>query len=443
MAEILNATTSLPEEQAAGTGDRGRVFRRAVQRTRDRIDRISRADLLISLGAIAIMFRVGLALHSVGSNDILTWANFGWSIRTKGIGYVYDTIPLFNHPPLMGWMAALLDGLATRLHLRFEFLFKLPVIAADAWGGVLVFRSWQGSKGRTYAALACCLFCWNPVSIAVSAYHGNTDCLCAMLILASALYVDRGEFFLAGLALGGSINVKLIGLLMVPVVISSIRTRRNAVRLFGGLAIGVIPFLPFLLFHWSTFKAHVIGYRSMPGYWGITQFLGSLRSTARLESVAQGWLKGYVTLGVKLILVAPIVLAVANRVGVIERVLLRSRSPRVSNDDRRRWSSRQMAAIVYSLFLLLTPGFGVQYCVYPVLPLFAASLEDALNYALTGGAYLVLVYFSLWTGTFPLFSDFNPAFPVASEGLGYLAWAALLQATIRLSLHPAKTRPGS
>jgi hypothetical protein len=270
-----------------------------------------------------------------------------------------------------------------------------------------------------------CLFCWNPVSMFVSAYHGNTDCLCAMLILLSALLVDRGRGFLGGLALAGSINVKLIGLVMIPVLLSSVRTWRNAGRLLGGLAIGVIPFLPFVLFHWGTFRSHVIGYRPMSNYWGITQFLTGLQQTGRWTSVGPGLVSDYTKLGVRLILAAPVLLALLNW-------NWRAR--------QRRWSARQMAAIVYSLFLVLTPGFGIQYTVYPVLVLFAASPPRAVAYSLAGGAYVVLVYFILWTGTFPAFSDFNAAYPIAPQGLGYIAWATLAHAALQLSLHSPRVR---
>jgi uncharacterized membrane protein YidH (DUF202 family) len=390
-----------------------------------RVESISRTDLLIGLGLLGLLARVVLAIRSIGSNDIMTWAVFGYSIRTSGIGYVYDTIPLFNHPPLMGWMAALAHEISTGLHLRFDILFKLPAIAAECVGGLLIYRTWRSQKGPAYAALVFCLFCWNPVSMFVSAYHGNTDCLCAMLILLSALLVDRGRPFLGGLALAGSINVKLIGLVMIPVLLSSVRGWRNAGRFLGALSLGVIPFLPFVLFHWATFRSHVIGYRPISNYWGITQFLTGLQQTPRWASVGPRLVSNYTNLGVRLILVAPILLALANWNWTTRQ---------------RRWSARQMAAIVYSLFLVLTPGFGIQYTVYPVLVLFAASPARAVAYALAGGAYVVLVYFFLWTGTFPAFSDFNAAYPIAPQGLGYIAWATLAHAAIHLSFHRPRVR---
>jgi len=426
----VNGTTTLEEDSTPTPSTQTAsapvmVLLHLLRRPWLRIESISRADLLIGIGFLGLLGRVALAVRSIGSNDIMTWAVFGYSIRTKGLGHVYDTIPLFNHPPLMGWMAALANQISTGLHLRFDILFKLPAIAADGVGGLLVYRTWRSQKGPAYAALVFCLFCWNPVSMFVSAYHGNTDCLCAMLILLSALLVDRGRAFLGGLALAGSINVKLIGLLMIPVLLSSVRTWRDVQRLLAGLALGVIPFLPFILFHWATFSSHVIGYRPMPNYWGITLFLTGLQQTARWASVGPWLASDYTKLGVRLILAAPVVLGLFNWNWTTRQ---------------RRWSARQMAAIVYALFLVLTPGFGIQYTVYPVLVLFAASPARAAAYALAGGAYVVLVYFSLWTGTFPAFSDFNAAYPIAPQGLGYIAWASLAHAAIQLSFHRPRAR---
>jgi hypothetical protein len=429
----VNGTTTLEEDSTPTPSTQTAstpivLLLHLLGRVWHRFESIDRADLLIGLGVLGLLGRVALAIRSIGSNDIMTWAVFGYSIRMSGIGYVYDTVPLFNHPPLMGWMAALAHQISTGLHLRFDILFKLPAIAADCVGGLLVYRTWRSQKGPAYAALVFCLFCWNPVSMFVSSYHGNTDCLCAMLILLSALLVDRGQVFLGGLALAGSINVKLIGLLMIPVLLSSVRTWKNLQRLLAGLALGVIPFLPFILFHWATFRSHVIGYRPMPNYWGITQFLTGLQQTARWASVGPRLVSDYTKIGVRLILAAPVLLGLLNWNWTTRQ---------------RRWSARQMAAIVYSLFLVLTPGFGIQYTVYPVLVLFAAGPARAVAYALAGGAYVVLVYLSLWTGTFPAFSDFNSAYPIAPQGLGYIAWFTLAHAAIQLSFQrPRRVRIG-
>jgi hypothetical protein len=72
-------------------------------------------------------------------------------------------------------------------------------------------------------------------------------------------------------------------------------------------------------------------------------------------------------------------------------------------------------------FLAFTPGWGVQYLVYPAALLFSISLERGVWYGMVAGASAFVMYATLWSGTLPYFSEFRN--PQASGRLiACLAW---------------------
>lgn len=398
ISDTMTASAALPDEQSpAATG------------TQDAL-----VWIVIGAGVLGLVMRFVVAWRVLGSNDITTWSSFGSAINSTSLGQVYDTIPGFNHPPLMGYMAALAEALGRRLHVGFERFFKTPIILAEWAGALLIYRCWRVRGART-AALAFLLFCWNPTSFLVSAYHGNTDALCVTLSVLAAVLMDGGRPFWAGIALGASINVKLIPVLLIPVLLSRVATRRGALHFVAGLLPGVLPFLPFLLKHWDGFKAHVLSYVAVPGYWGFPELFAGVRDTPFLSAIGTTLFTDYVSWGKFLVLAMPIALGV----GALWA--------------RRRWSAQSMIAMAFCWFLVVTPGFGVQYAVYPVLPLFAVHLRYAFWYALLAGVYILMTYLGLRREGEIIFSDFNQGYPVISQYLASVAWVCVVTIAFRLT----------
>jgi hypothetical protein len=378
--------------------------------------------VLVAAGIAGLLLRLVVSARSHGSNDINIWAGFCDKYREHGgLGWLYDVDASFNHPPLMGLMAVGLRAAARVLDTRFDFLFKLPEIAADVLAAVLVYRVWR-PRHALVAPLAFALFCWNPASILVSAHHGNTDPLCAALSLLAAFLVDRRRPFWAGVALAATINVKLIPVLLIPVFLSCWSSRREVLRFVGGLSLGVIPFAPIVAGHWSGFRAHALQYRSYPGPWGVTSLLEFLAQHRNFAARAHALSDLWTSHAFKLILLAPVVLALVNwRRG-------------------RPWSAPELGACAYMIFLILTPGFGVQYVVYPIPLLFAADVRRACGYAAATGLFILIVYYATWTGTRPYFSNFYPGFPAGGKVFGHLAWLITIGITLKLLARPRSAR---
>ncbi len=367
---------------------------------------MTREQILLAIGALGIAMRLYVVHVSVGCNDMKTWSAFGSEVHEQGLGYLYDNDPGFNHPPLMGLMAGFCTKISHETGVRFEELFKAPAVLADMLSAMLIYRSWQWRRPR-YAAIAFSLFCWSPVSILVTAFHGNTDSIGAAFSLLAALLIDRSRPLLGGIALGAAANVKLIPLMLVPVLISSAGGPRRVGRFLVGLSTGAIPFVPVLIWHWKGFYAHAALYRSNLSQWGITGLLAQLESAPNAGPFARVWNLFWGAQGAVPILLAMLVFAAINV-------------------WKGRWDARTLTACGYASFLFLTPGFGVQYLIYPVPALFSVNVKRGLVYSLSAGLYAFLIYYTAWNGSHPIFEIIPAIQPVGVMLVGYGAWLSSL-----------------
>lgn len=357
---------------------------------------------LLALGALALLARVVVVTSSIGSNDMQSWAGFASRIHRRGLGELYDHAVLFNHPPLMGHFASAAYKLSRWTAIPFPWLFKIPMVLADLGAALLLYH---GSKSLSHIRRACLFaaYCLNPVSILISAYHGNTDSLCASLMLLSAMLMDRGRAFGAGLALAASINVKLIPVLLIVPIGACVRDRKQAFAYIGGLAIGVLPFVPYLLLHWQGFYEHALAYRSRPKVWGLTYLSARLATAPHIGEFGKAITDFWVQRGSLAVLGWPVVLAAIRRIWDV------------------RFSARDLAAGTMLGFLVLAPGFGIQYLVYPAALLFSIGLAPGVWYTAVAGAHAIVMYVTLWTGKVPYFSDFLGQQGTGRQ-MGVLTW---------------------
>jgi hypothetical protein len=94
---------------------------------------------------------------------------------------------------------------------------------------------------------------------------------------------------------------------------------------------------------------------------------------------------------------------------------------------RRRMTATTASACAAATFLVLTPGFGLQYLAFAAPLLFATSLAHGVVYGLTAGAFALINYWLNWPGGFPIDST-GIATPPRAPGpqFGLLAWATLV-----------------
>jgi hypothetical protein len=93
---------------------------------------------------------------------------------------------------------------------------------------------------------------------------------------------------------------------------------------------------------------------------------------------------------------------------------------------RRRMPMTEQTALGAALFLILAPGFGVQYVIYAAPLLCLVDPAEGILWGWTSGVFIGAVYWIFIVSWMPLQSTFRGMFPFPANALGLLAWAALL-----------------
>jgi hypothetical protein len=92
----------------------------------------------------------------------------------------------------------------------------------------------------------------------------------------------------------------------------------------------------------------------------------------------------------------------------------------------RRWSGYELGAIVLGLFLVLTPGFGIQHVVIVTPLMMAVSMRWAAGYGLIGGVFALLSYVQFYHGGLPLRSESDMLVGPPATVVGFAAWLVLV-----------------
>ena len=368
--------------------------------------------LLVGLAIAGLGARILLACVSAGTNDLGFYTSFSRYVVERGLRAALNDVPEFNLTPMMTAYSVGVLRLSEATGIWFALLFKLPLIAADAASMLLLWKLWRRRSEACGAAAAAALFAWSLDSILVSGFHCNTDPFYAFLaLLAAYLAEDRARPFAAGVALAAAVNVKLIPVVLAPALLAGCRTRGEFLRLLGGVSLGAIPFVVMLLVYGGAFYEQVIDYNSRLGKWGVGFFLRQGLEIPATAEVADLLIRRYRAWGKYLMLLVIGIAALDGR--------------------RLGWDRYRSAAIGFALFLILTPGFGVQYTVGVVPLLFAVSVPFGVAYSCAAGAYLLALYVRFGTDGFPLASVFTGKEPLGPAMIGLVAWGVLIAFVVR------------
>ena len=388
------------------------------------------SKLCIALGFLGLLLRLILWAESIGCDDADIWRSHAETIRCHGLRFAYeDPSPSYgaqyNHPPLPGYWSVLgLRMSCANLYL-FSLWMRIPGLLGEALSAYLVFRIWA-RRNQEKSALAFAAYGLSLPLIFVSGYHCNTDCAYAGLtLLAFYLMLDKKLPFWSGAAMAAALNVKLMPLILIPPLLTLCRSRRDFFRFGAGLILAIIPFVPFLLTSARGMYTNMIAYNSQQLEWGILAFLNSTHSdtfAAYLMKVRAAFIPG----GRYLIVITITLFCILTAL-------------------RRRRLGYELGALAWVFFLLLTPGYSVQYSVCALPLLFAANISRAVMYSITAGAMLLVIYTENMTLALPLHAlvQTHP-FPRLALVFGVLAWGALFGfalATFRGIWEPESGRP--
>ncbi len=213
----------------------------------------------LALGAI---LRAALVWGTEGTFDVAIKLHHGNQIQRVGVLEWYRMAEVFNHPPLMGELFALVQRVSLLTGAPFAAVLRAPFALLDVATAALVFLAFAGSRWRY---VACAAFWLHPLAILMSAYHGNTDSAVACAALAAVVAAGRGRPRLAGAALGVGLWIKLPVVLALPAVVLALPGARARMESLAALAlVGLLGYLPPLAQEPLLLLQRIAGYGGSP-----------------------------------------------------------------------------------------------------------------------------------------------------------------------------------
>jgi uncharacterized membrane protein len=329
--------------------------------------------LFIAL-ACATVIKLYLAYVTPGSLDVPGFYDHLQKIQELGVG-AYRVRGAFNnpfnHPPAMIHLFRFWGWLTDTTPLPFRFWVRLPSILADIGSFILVARLlrklWPEKKQfGVLLALALC-----PTAILISGNHGNTDSLMIFFALLSIYWIETGRWaWLAGLAFGLSICVKVVPLVFAPAFFFYLRGWRQRLEFFGtAVRTFDVCTMPNLAQDPVAILGQVFGYATVYGSWG-----WSLLAALTFPEIPTYLHKPYDVQGSH---------AVFAQILKFTIIALSGAAAIWFNRRPRKPSLFLQCGFITAIVLFMTPGFGIQYLVW-LLPFVAAlDLRPALLYYTT------------------------------------------------------------
>lgn len=219
---------------------------------------------------------------SARSVDLSSWQLVAQQLREGHNPYI--TTHVLNWPPL--WMVVIyaIDHLTRFLGVSFFLGVRVFLVAAESVLIVVVHRLLSGFVSRPQAnRLVLVGLSLNPIAILLTCQHGNFDVLVGLSATAAVLALTRvqGEtgWLAAATAIGLGALTKTVPLILAPLLVPGLKRITRLGRALGLLAL-VAPIAFGLAVVYvlapSAVSHNVLGYRSTPGYFGVTGVLDLL-----------------------------------------------------------------------------------------------------------------------------------------------------------------------
>jgi hypothetical protein len=160
---------------------------------------------------------------------------------------------------------------------------------------------------------------------------------------------------------------------------------------------------------------NMLAYDSVQGSWGLLALLNPASDQRNLTEFVTPLRDAFISHGRYLIIGAVVLLALASRLSLRLRMT-------------------EQFALGGALFLLLAPGFGVQYVVLIAPLLIVVSLRYSLAWYWLAGAFIGILYWITLVSTSPLQSGrgiYGHDLPDPATQIGLFAWALLAVFTWR------------
>jgi hypothetical protein len=331
----------------------------------------------ILLGIAFLVRLLPNALLAETSNFDIDSFYLAGEVLSKGDD-VYTNEATQNRHPYLPFQMYALEGayrIANSLGWPFPFTVRLLPLSIDAVIAAWLFLSLRRTFPDEVAFRWGMVYALNPVTVFISACHGQFDALPTALTLAALLATPHSNWK-TGLFLGFGVLSKSWPVLAWPQIMANLKSWRK--RVVVTIIIGTIPLIAIWLYA-KIFDADpilslrkAVSYNWGTGIWGYTYFLRM--TLMRIPGWPQTWawflnISRFITLGV---------------LGWIWLVRTRFQSP-----------VRGFFGILLGFFAW-GHAFSIQYLLWPVA--FAVYLQDQkwlARYILGASAYMFLAYYTL------------------------------------------------
>jgi hypothetical protein len=202
----------------------------------------------------------------------------------------YATRRLYPYPPPWAAVEAGALALARSGSGSFALLVKLPAITAD--GAIVALLAGAAARGGA-PALAPWLYALHPVSLLVTAAHGQFDAIPLAFVLLAVLLAERGRDTGSALALGAGVAFKSFPVLALPfLALRRGRSPRDAAR-YAVLALAPVAalLLPFALADPGALRRELFAYGGIAdfGWAGAARGVAWLATGELARSEASHW----------------------------------------------------------------------------------------------------------------------------------------------------------
>ena len=242
---------------------------------------VSTTPWLVLLALVMTFLKVVCALQTIGTNDVLAFREFAIWLQKMDLVAVYHRSPLFNHLPLVAGYLRFIGSLKDETTGQFAFYLRLPGIVADLILALFLLSQRRREPLASCPSWALALFIASPVSYLVSGFHGNFDSVVVLFMVLAAWMCVRERPLASGLFLALSLQVKVPGIIVLPVFLVFWYRQGTLWRFALALAlVCAVGWIEPLMHDPLIFLRNVFGYSSYWGTWGITYWLAHSGSAA-------------------------------------------------------------------------------------------------------------------------------------------------------------------
>src|SRR6185312_351107 len=157
------------------------------------------------IAAASFIIKCALALFTFGTMDVLTFradvekisSRGASALYLEGVHYVYKGrdlgLQVFSHPPSMIHILGLWHYLEQLTGLPLQFWMRITDAIADVILLALLLKIGQRVGGIQLSARTILLVASCPISILISGFHGNTDPIMTVFVVAAIYYMETGR----------------------------------------------------------------------------------------------------------------------------------------------------------------------------------------------------------------------------------------------------------